>query len=117
MAKNGHNALMNNVDDLIYCCLPSSIDSSYQYLLNLLQYLGLDISHKKLCPPDTKVICLGILFDTVNRTISISADKLFEIVKVSHDWSDKRIVTKNELHSLLGLLLYISKCEKPTRYF
>ena len=61
MAKNGHNAIMNYIDDLIYCGLPSTVNQSYQFLLNLLQDLGLNISHKKLCPPDTEVIYLGIL--------------------------------------------------------
>ena len=117
MAKNGHNALLNYIDDLIYCGLPSNINQSYEFLLNLLQDLGLDISYKKLCPPDTKVICLGILFNTVDRTISIPTDKLSEIVKVCDDWSDKKTVTKNQLQSLLGLLLYISKCVKPARFF
>ena len=115
--KNGHNALMNYIDDLIYCVLPSNINQSYEFLLNLLHDLGLDISYKKLCPPDTKVICLGILFNTVDRTISIPTDKLSEIVKVCDDWSDKKTVTKNQLQSLLGLLLYISKCVKPARFF
>ena len=117
MAKNGHNALLNYIDDLIYCGLPSNINQSYEFLLNLLQDLGLDISYKKLCPPDTKVICLGILFNTVDRTISIPTDKISEIVKVCDDWSDKKTVTKNQLQSLLGLLLYISKCVKPARFF
>ena len=45
-------------------------------------------------PPDTQVVCLAILFDTINRTLSIPADKLSKIVKVCQDWSDKRIVTK-----------------------
>ena len=63
------------------------------------------------------MICLGILFDTVKRTIFILAYKLSEIVKVCQDWAVKRIVTKNELQSLLGLLLYISNCVKPARYF
>ena len=117
MAKNGHNALLNYIDDLIYCGLLSNINQSYEFLLNLLQDLGLDISYKKLCPPDTKVICLGILFNTVDRTISIPTDKLSEIVKVCDDWSDKKTVTKNQLQSLLGLLLYISKCVKPARFF
>ena len=112
MANNGHNAPINYIDDLIYCGLPSTVNQSYQFLLSLLQELGLDISEKKLCPPDTKVICLGILFDTVNRIISIPPDKQSEIVKVCHDWSDKKVVTKNQLQPLLGLLLYISKCVK-----
>ena len=50
MAENGHNALLNYIDDLIYSDLPSSIHSSYQYLLNLLQDLGLNISRKTVCP-------------------------------------------------------------------
>ena len=75
---------MDYIDDLIYYGLPSYINVSYQYLLKLLQ-LGLDINHTKLCPPDTKVICLGILFDMVNRTISIPVDKLSEIAIVCHE--------------------------------
>ena len=115
MNKNGHNALMNYIDDLIYCRLPSDIGHSYQFLLDLLQDLGLDISLKKLCPPNTKVICLGIMFDTVNQTISIPDNKLQEICKMCNSWSDKRMVFKNEL--LLGLLLYITKCVRPARFF
>ena len=80
MNKNGHNALLNYIDDLIYCGLPSIISTSYQFLLDLLQDLGLDINHKKLCPPRTKVVCLGILFDTIHRTISIPDLKLQEIL-------------------------------------
>ena len=116
MNKNGHNALMNYIDDLIYCGFPSNIGYSYKFLLDLLQELGLDISAKK--PPSTKVICLGIMFDTVNRSISIPEfSKLQEICQACNAWSDKRIVTKNELQSLLGLLLYITKGVRPARYF
>ena len=32
-------------------------------------------------------------------------------------WLDKRVSTKAELQSLLGSLLYITKCVKPSRYF
>ena len=117
MNKNGHNALLNYIDDLIYCGLPSNIGHSYQFLLDLLQDLGLDISLKKLCPPSTKVICLGIMFDTVNRTISIPDSKLQEICQMCNLWSNKRIVPKNELQSLLGLLLYITECVRPARFF
>ena len=117
MNKNGHNVISNYIDDLIYCGLPSTISTSYQFLLDLLQDLGLDISHKKLCPPSTKVVCLGILFDTIQRTISIPDSKLQDFCTVCDLWSDKRMVTKNDLQSLLGLLLYITKRVKPARFF
>ena len=92
MKKNGHNALLNYIDDLIYCGLPSNIGHSYKFLLDLLQDLRLDISVKKLCPPSTEVACLGIRFDTVSRTISIPDNKFQEICEICNAWSDNRIV-------------------------
>ena len=79
MKNNGHNSLLNYIDDLIYTALPSTINNSYQFLLDLLQQLGLDISTKKLHPPSTQAVCLGILFDTVVRTIAIHPEKLQKI--------------------------------------
>ena len=43
MKKYGHNALLNYLDDLIYCGLPSNIDQAYECLIRLLVELGLDI--------------------------------------------------------------------------
>ena len=119
MSQHGHNALLNYIDDLIYCGLPSKIHESYQFLVNLLHELGLDISQKKLQPPDTKVTCLGIEFDTINRTMSIPSQKLSEIIQICKDWTNKNevLVYKSDLQSLLGSLLYITKCVKPARFF
>ena len=60
MKKFGYPNLLNYIDDLIYIGLPSDIQASYQCLLDL---------QKKLIAPSTAVICLGILVDSVNRTI------------------------------------------------
>ena len=117
MQQKGFPHLQNYLDDFIYIGLPSSVDKAYQSFLDLLQELGLEISSKKLHPPDTKVVCLGILIDTIQRTTAIPVDKLDQIMQVCEQWSDKRDCTKNQLQSLLGLLLYVSKCVKPARYF
>ena len=109
--------LFNYIDYLIYTGLPSKIHNSYQFLLNLLQELGLDISFKKLVPPATSVICLGILVDSVQKTISIPDQKLQEIKNTCHKWASKTYCSKTQLQSLLGLLLYITKCVKPARFF
>ena len=58
--KNGYTGHRNYIDDLIYIGLPSLIRTPYDFLLSLLQDLGLQVSSKKLCPPSTKVTCLGI---------------------------------------------------------
>ena len=79
MNKNGFPGLHNYIDDLINCGLLVNIHKPYQFLMSLLQDLGLAISEKKLCPPSTKVVCLGILFDTTTRTMSIPPEKMFWI--------------------------------------
>ena len=108
MKKFSYPNLLNYIDDLIYIGLPSSIQASYEFLLQLLQDLGLKISQNKLAAQSTSVVCLGILVDLVNRT---------EIVKLCYSWKDKKFCTKNQLQSLLGSLLYITKCVCPARFF
>ena len=55
MNNNGH-AMLNYSDDLIYTAVPSTIHKSYQFLLNLLQQLGLDISRNSTpLPPKLSV--------------------------------------------------------------
>ena len=115
--KHGHNALMNYIDNLIYIGLPSKLYESYQFLLSLLQDLGLQISQSKLIPPNTQVTCLGILVDTVTRTISIPPENLEEIQNMCTQWTFKSTCTKRQLQSVLGSLLYITKCVQPARYF
>ena len=118
MLKNyGHDALLNYLDDLIYCGLPSNINQAYECLIQLLEDLGLDISWKKLHPPNTQVVCLCIMFDTVNRTISCPPEKLQEIIALCNNWQNKSTCTKANLQSLLGSLLYVRKCVIPARFF
>ena len=68
MKKHGHSALLNYVDNLKYCGLPSNIDQAYECLIHLLEELRLDISWKKLHPPSTQAICLGIIFAVLYYT-------------------------------------------------
>ena len=117
MKQHNHNALLNYIDDLIYIGLPSTIHDSYQFLLSLLQDLGLEVSDSKLVPPSTCVTCLGIQVDTIQKTLSIPDEKLQEIKNTCKTWTHKNVVTKQQLQSLLGSLLYISKCIKPARIF
>ena len=117
MRQHGFPGLWNYIDDLIYIGLPSNIYNSYQFLLNLLQDLGLAISPEKLVAPTTSAICLGILVDTKARTISIPAEKFLEIKTLCSNWVFKKYATKNQFQSLLGSLLYITKCVKPARLF
>ena len=68
MTKNGFPHLFNYIDDLVYTGLPFNIQQPFHFLKGLLADLGLEISHRKLVPPDTAVTCLGILIDIVHNS-------------------------------------------------
>ena len=83
----------------------------------MLQDLGLDISEHKLVRPSSKVVCLGVEISTTDFTVSIPPAKMQEIIKICQVWDNKTRCSKRELQSLLGKLLYISKCVKASRVF
>ena len=116
MSKFGFQ-VTNYIDDIIGHSISSKANDSFQTLHKLLLELGFDISAKKIVTPSTKVTCLGIEIDTVEFTVSITADKLQEIIKTCYAWTGKHSCSKRELQSLLGKLLYISKCVKSSRFF
>ena len=117
MASQGHTRLYNYIDDLVYIGLPDEIHKAYNYLLNLLQQLGLDISQEKLVPPTTALVCLGIKVDVVHKTISIPQEKLQQIHHECRSWVGRKTCNKRQLQSLLGSLLYITKCVRYSRFF
>ena len=49
--------------------------------------------------------------------MSVPPEKLHNILELCHQWHNKTTCTKQQLQSLLGSLLYISKCVKPARAF
>ena len=116
MAQEGHN-IWNYIDDFLCVSLPSKIDRTYVRLQELLTELGLTVSAKKLAPPSTRVTYLGILVDTTDFSVSIPSEKLQVIKSMCVSWTTKSYCTKKELQSLLGSLLYVTKCIKYSRFF
>ena len=90
---------------------------TYACLYQLFQKLGFIISAKKLVPPSTQATCLGVMFNSLAGTISISPAKLDQILGNIAERRRRKRCTKWQLQSLLGQLLYIYKCVKPARAF
>ena len=61
-------------------------------------------------------MCLGILVDTETLTISIPTEKLQAIKQMCSQWATKDSCTKKGLQSLLGSLLYVTKCIKYSQF-
>ena len=81
----------------------------------MLQELGLKISREKLVAPSTSAVCLGILINTLDRTIF--PEKLSEIKYICKNCLGKKVVSKNQYQLLLGYLLCVTKCIRTARFF
>ena len=117
MIRRQEFTVLNYVNDFIGIATPNVARRSYDALLELLQKLGLEVSVKKLVSPATKVTCLGVDMDSVERMVSIPDAKLHQIVFSVKEWLQKHFCSKRQLQSLLGNILYVHKCVKPGRFF
>ena len=110
-------AMLDYIDDYIGVGVPRVAHASYIALLDLMAQLGLTVSQKKVVVPAMQVTCLGVLIDTVKGTVSIPPEKLEQINVTVRQWLSKSVVSRSQLQSILGLLLYVHKCVKPARIF
>ena len=62
-----------------------------------MQDLGLTISDKKLVAPSTKVVCLCVVINTEEDTVSIPPDKLRQIIDKVRQWLNRASCTKRQL--------------------
>ena len=112
----GHHTL-SYLDDFIGVATPDIAWQAYDYCGHLLAELGLEESLSKACPPATIQTCLGVQFDTVQMTLSVTPTRLTEIETLLVSWSTKKSATKSALQSLVGKLSFISKCVRQSRLF
>ena len=114
MHQKGYD-VMNYIDDILGIDIPSKIEASFDMLQSLLRDVGFEISMKKLIPPTTSINCLGIMADTIYFTLAIPQAKMQEILQACDQWRHKNHCDKRQLQSLLGSLLYVSKCVRTSR--
>ena len=109
--------IYNYIDDLVGTGPLSTVDKAYKDLLELLDNLRFPISGSKLEPPNTKCTCLGVIVDTETATLSVPEGKLSEVIDKCRNAMNKVSISKQQLQSIIGSLMFVAKCVKPTRYF
>ena len=107
----------NYLDDLAGADTPDKAWHSFEELGNVLQFSGLKESVDKASPPSTQMVFIGVLFDSVSLTLSITPERLIEIRSLVSQWLLKREATLRELQSLIGKLNFVAHCVKPARIF
>ena len=103
------------IDDYFGVGVPIVTHASYKALLDLMDQLALTISEKNLVHPSTCVTCLGVMIDTVVGIVAIPPGKLATILTEVRLWLRRDVASKHQLQSILGLLLYVHKCVRPSR--
>ena len=114
--SRGFSALVY-LDDFLGVEAVSSAQSAYVALGDLLRELGLKEKFSKAVPPSTRVVVLGVLFDTDAMTLSVTKERLTEINELLSLWLDKAKASRVELQRLLGKLSFVSKCVRQSRVF
>ena len=109
--------IVNYVDDLLGLENLDISDPSFQFLLKILSQSGFPISQSKLAPPSTSCVCLGLLIDTVKETISVPEEKISDILNKCTWALSQKSLSKNNLQSLIGSLMFLHRSVKPTRVF
>ena len=63
------------VDDVIWIGVDPEVTQGFQYMKNLLDELNFPISTSKLVAPCEEAVCLGIIVNAKNQTVSIPEGK------------------------------------------
>ena len=113
-----HHQCMNYIDD--FDGVESSHDDAlqaFQELETLFNPLGLESSPEKDRPPSTRMVFLGLIYDTVTMTLEIPEDKLSRASALICLWLSSPRTTKSNLQSLIGKLSYICACISAGKIF
>ena len=105
------------MDDFAGCITGQRAFDAFNSLGKLLHKLGIKESADKAQEPSTRMKFLGVEFDTIDMSMKIDDKKLQEITALTKKWSRKTVATKEELQSILGKVLWVSKVVRFSRCF
>ena len=90
MKNRGISRILIYMDDfLIITSSQEEGQLAQKELIKVLRELGFHINYKKVAGPSQKLAFLGITFDTVNMTLSLSQEKLKALqVKFTNFWKE-----------------------------
>lgn len=88
-------------DDMADAEIWSNAFQAYDLMGTVLINAGIQEAVEKRTPPCTKMVFLGVLFDTLNMTISVTPERLDDIRTQLLSWKNKITCTKKEIQSLI----------------
>lgn len=108
---------VNYLDDFGGVAPLGSAWCHYYGLRQLFSDCGIEESTEKACPPSTTMTFLGIEVDSINMEVRVTPERLHALPTMLVTWLTRESATLRELQSLVGQLVFVSKCVRPGRLF
>ena len=109
--------VVNYLDDFGGASHWSTAESDFEQLGNILRSCGLEESKTKACQPSTRMIFLGVYFDTVKMTLEVTEERLQETLHDLDQWIAAKVIDRHTLQEIIGKLNFIAACVRPGRVF
>ena len=107
----------NYIDDFGGVATPDNSDEAFDALGHLFSALALESSPDKDSPPSVSMVFLRILVNTTTMTISVTLERLRELLDRCKSMLLVHHVLRHELQSLLGVISFVTACVRPARIF
>lgn len=107
----------NYIDDFGGAESPSKATMAFETLEELFSILGLESSPEKDCAPSTCMVFLGVQFNTIDMTMSVTPERLLELLSRCRLLLTADSVSRRDLQSLLGVMSFVTACVRPARIF
>lgn len=109
--------VLNYLDDFGGAEAQEKSWAAFEFLGAVLKNCGLVESEGKSVSPSTRMVFLGVLFDTETLTLEVPSFRVQEILNLVLTWVDKEEASLHEIQSLLGKLVFIASCVRQSRVF
>ena len=119
LRQQGIRHILHYLDDFIIIAPPNSpqCKSDLSTLMHVAGTLGIPIASHKTEGPATSLTFLGIEVDTVAGELRLPRDKLQRLKDLLVQWGNRKVCTRKELESLIGLLNHACKVVRSGHSF
>ena len=117
--STGQYQVTNYLDDVAGASVPDEVEArrDFEHCGLVLKLAGAEESIEKACPPSTRMIHLGVLFDTEAMTMEVTQQRVADTLADAEAWCGKEVATIKEVQSLVGRLQFVCKCVRQGRIF
>ena len=119
MLRSGVSAAIHYLNDFLFMGSenPRQCAENLQQALAVCERLGVRVAHAKTAGPSPVIVFLGIEIDTVSRSLRLPQEKQSRLHSLCEGWLSRKVCSKRELLSLIGVLHHASTVIRPGRSF